>query len=179
VSLGRGPLSNPEQLLQRVYAYVAYRLGDRFEAEDITIETFERALRQRGSFDARRGSTIAWLLGIARNCIYDAKLRQRPILRDPDEAAGGGPKEPVVQKLALGEALASLVDRDRELLALRYGADLEPKEVAALLDMRASAVDVALSRARARLADALEHAERSAWREGSPELADVTDPRSP
>jgi hypothetical protein len=74
---GRDPLANPEPLLRRVYAYVAYRVGDRADAEDITSETFERALRYRDRYDERRGEPIAWLLGIARNCVYDAQLRPR------------------------------------------------------------------------------------------------------
>ena len=45
--VGPDPLANPEQLLRRVFAYVAYRVGDPDEAEDITSETFERALRYR------------------------------------------------------------------------------------------------------------------------------------
>ena len=58
--------------------------------------------------------------------------------------------------LVLEDALAALSACDRELLALRYGADLRPREIARLLDRRTNTVDVALSRARARLAAALE-----------------------
>ena len=36
------PLANPEPLIKRVYAYVAYRVGDGPDAEDLTSETFER-----------------------------------------------------------------------------------------------------------------------------------------
>lgn len=59
-------------------------------------------------------------------------------------------------RLGLAEALATLTDHDRELLALRYGADLKPREIATLLDQRTNAVEVALTRARARLAAAYE-----------------------
>ena len=41
------PLANPEPLIRRVYSYVAYRVGAGPEAEDITSETFERALRYK------------------------------------------------------------------------------------------------------------------------------------
>jgi DNA-directed RNA polymerase specialized sigma24 family protein len=57
------------------------------------------------------------------------------------------------------EALATLSPSDRELLALRYGADLSPREIGRLLDHTRNAVDVALSRARTRLAAALQRAE--------------------
>jgi RNA polymerase sigma factor (sigma-70 family) len=159
---GRDPLANPEQLLRRVYAYVSYRVVDRTEAEDITSETFERALRYRDSFDARKGDPVGWLLGIARNCVYDAMLRPRTVALERDEMGDTGLEERVVGSLTLRQALATLADRDRELLALRYGADLMPREIAELLEQRTNAVEVALSRARARLGAALEHLEADA-----------------
>lgn len=160
---GRDPLANPEPLMRRVYAYIAYRVGDRTEAEDLTSETFERAVRYRSSFDAARGEPVAWLLGIARNCIYDAKLHSTPT-PSPNGAvpAVDGVESLVVERVSLAQALATLVDRDRELLALRYGADLTPREIAALLEQRTNTVEVALSRARSRLAAALERAEEPA-----------------
>ena len=53
--LRRDPLANPRPLIRRVYAYVAYRIGDGADAEDVTSATFERALRYRASFDPARG----------------------------------------------------------------------------------------------------------------------------
>jgi RNA polymerase sigma-70 factor, ECF subfamily len=155
----RDPFANPEELLRRVYAYVAYRVGNQSEAEDITSETFERALRYRDRFDERKGEPIAWLLGIARNCVYDALLRPRARTADEMHAAQPDVEAEVVGKLTLMEALATLSPSDRELLALRYGADLSPREIGRLLDHSRNAVDVALSRARTRLAAALQNAE--------------------
>jgi RNA polymerase sigma factor (sigma-70 family) len=142
-----------------VYAYVAYRVADRAEAEDITSETFERALRYRDRYDEHKGEPIAWLLGIARNCVYDAQLRPRdaPVL-DLEPTSPGVDAE-VVERLTLSHALATLSSDDQELIALRYGADLPVREIAKLLERRRNAVDVALSRARARLAAALQDAE--------------------
>ena len=156
---GRDPLANPEPLLRRVYAYVAYRVNDRVEAEDITSETFERALRYRHRFDEQKGDAVAWLLGIARNCVYDAHLRPRAEPTDEAPAAQTDLEQEVVGKVSLAQALASLSAHDRELLALRYGADLRPREIAKLLEQRTNTVEVALSRARGRLAAALERAE--------------------
>jgi RNA polymerase sigma factor (sigma-70 family) len=133
---GRDPLANPEPLLRRVYAYVAYRVPDRNDAEDITSETFERALRYRDRYDERRGEPIAWLLGIARNCLYDAQLRARPEAPSGPEPTRPGIAGEVVGRIALEEALASLSSDDQELLALRYGADLKVREIASLLERR-------------------------------------------
>jgi RNA polymerase sigma-70 factor, ECF subfamily len=153
---GRDPFADPEPLLRRVYAYVAYRVPDRTEAEDITSETFERALRYRSGYDARKGEPIAWLLGIARNCVYDARLRPRDDSAHEPEPTAPGVEAEVLDRLILGQALGTLSSDDQELIALRYGADLPVRDIAKLLERRRNAVDVALSRARARLAAALE-----------------------
>ena len=147
------PLSNPEPLIRRVYAYVASRIGDGPDAEDITSEVFERALRYRGTYKSSKGEPVAWLVGIARRCVDDA-------LRSPFHAsselaetpAPGELEEDALHRLALAEALAGLEDRDRELIALRYGADLTARQIAKLLGSRTNAIEVALTRARARLA---------------------------
>ena len=67
----RDPLENPEELIRRVYAFVAYRLGDGPDAEDVTSETFARAVRYRDSYQRGKGEPIAWLIGIARHAIAD------------------------------------------------------------------------------------------------------------
>ena len=72
----RDPLANPRPLIRRVYSYVAYRIGDGPDAEDVTSEVFERALRYRASYDESRGQPVPWLLGIARRCVDDALLRR-------------------------------------------------------------------------------------------------------
>ena len=148
----RDPLADPQQLIRRVYSYVAYMVGDGADAEDITSATIERALRYRGSYEPGRGSPLAWLLGIARNCIAD---RHREPLDVPDDeldelAAPEGSLDHV-DKLAVQAAVARLGPRDRELIALRYGADLSARQIGAELGLRANAVEVALHRAHARL----------------------------
>ena len=58
IVMRRDPLANPERLIRSVYAYVAYRVGPGPDAEDITSETFERALRYRDSYDPSRGEPL-------------------------------------------------------------------------------------------------------------------------
>jgi RNA polymerase sigma-70 factor (ECF subfamily) len=172
---GRDPFANPDLLLRRVYAYVAYRVRDRTEAEDITSETFARALRYRDRYDERRGEPIAWLLGIARNCVYDAQLQPVTDLQTDPEPTRPGIEMEIVGRLAIEQALASLSSDDQELLALRYGADLKVREIASLLDRRTNAVEVALSRARSRLAAALEPAESEAQPPSEGSAANLAD----
>ena len=65
------PLSDPAPLIRRVYAYVAYRIGDGPEAEDVSSEVFERALRYRWSYNPDKAAPITWLMAIARGVLAD------------------------------------------------------------------------------------------------------------
>ena len=127
--LSQDPLQDTEPLIRRVYSYVAYRIGHGPEAEDITSETFARALRYRDTYDPARGTPVTWLIGIARRCVYEAA----------DE------------RLTVQAAVSRLGERDRELIALRYGADLTAKQIAQRLELGTSAVEIGLHRARSRL----------------------------
>lgn len=154
--LRRDPLADPEPLIRRVYAYVAYRLGDGPDAEDVTSETFERALRYRDSYDRAKGDPAAWLIGIARR-----QIAMRPAAEIPTEHPEELPsfldlEDESLRRLTLAAAVARLGERDRELIALRYGADLTAREVGELLGMQTNAVEVALHRALARLRVVLE-----------------------
>jgi RNA polymerase sigma-70 factor (ECF subfamily) len=154
--MARDPLANPAPLIRRVYAYAAYRVGDGPDAEDVTSDTFERALRYRDSFDPRRGDVAAWLIGIARRCIADAALRNVVPTDEVPEQPVGSHEEESVLRLELRVGVAKLDERDRELLALRYGADLTARQIAELLELKTNAVEVALHRALARLREHLE-----------------------
>ena len=149
--LRRDPLADPAPLIKRVYAYAAYRLGDGPDAEDATSETFERALRYRKSYDPRKGEPVAWLLGIAKRCIDGSWAKAEYATEDVDSVDASDVEEETVRRLTIARALAALDERDRELIALRYGADLTARQIAELLGARTNAIEVALHRALARL----------------------------
>ncbi len=153
----RDPLADPEALIQRVYAYVAYRIGHGPDAEDITSDTFERALRYRASYDPAKGSALSWLIGIARRQMYTGRPEVGVSAEERhDPAAPGVLEEDTIRSITLSAAVAGLEERDRELIALRYGADLTARQIGALLDLRPNAVEVALHRALGRLRARLE-----------------------
>ncbi len=151
------PLVNPEPLIRRTYAYVAYRIGAGHDAEDVTSTAVERALRYRASYDPRKGDPLSWLIGIARSCVNDhlRDLRHATPLHD-EHAEQGNLETDVLRRLAVTEAVATLDEHDRELIALRYGADLTAREIGRVLQMRTNAVEVALHRCRERLRGELE-----------------------
>jgi len=142
-----------------VYGFLAYRLGDRETTEDLTQLTFERALRAWSRYDARRASVATWLLRIAQNALIDHHRRRGAELEEIDERAlprTAGPEERFAGSPELLEALAQLAEREREVLALRYGGDLTGAEVAALLDLSVANVQQICSRALRRLRGLLE-----------------------
>ena len=144
----------------RVYAFIAYRLRDRDVAEDLTQATFERALRAWSRFDPGRASELTWLLAIARNLLIDHHRRDRSSLLHPiDERVAPevcGPEERFTSSPALIDALAKLGEREREVLALRFGGDLTGPEIAAMMDLSLANVQQILSRSLRKLRGMLE-----------------------
>jgi RNA polymerase sigma-70 factor (ECF subfamily) len=140
----------------QVYGFFGYRLGSRAEAEDLTQATFERALRAWGRFDPRRGSVKTWLFSIANNLLVDhhrrgRSTRERPVGLGPEvaDARSGGYE---LDERVLGPspeveaALAELGDRERELVALRFGGELSGAEISRVTGLSRSNVDQIMSR---------------------------------
>jgi RNA polymerase sigma factor (sigma-70 family) len=150
------PLAHPERLTQSVYAYVAYRIGAGPDAEDVTSEAFARALRYRKSYDASKGTPVAWLTGIARRVIAERAAEDRGTVAEvPEMPAPGALEDESVARVTIQALVATLAERDRELVALRYGADLTAAQIGEILDLSPNAVEVALHRALRRLRDEL------------------------
>jgi RNA polymerase sigma-70 factor (ECF subfamily) len=164
--MARDPLANPGPLIRRVYAYVAYRIGDGPEAEDVTSEAFERALRYRASYDPKRGEPVQWLIGIARRCIEAERLRPQPFPPSEETPDPVDVEAEMLERLSLEQAVSRLDERDRELLALRYGSDLSARQIGELLELRTNAVEVALHRALGRLRKLMESDDRAAREAG-------------
>jgi RNA polymerase sigma factor (sigma-70 family) len=155
----RDPLANPEPLIRRVYSYAAYRLGDGPDAEDVTSQTLERALRYRRTYDSKAGSPQAWVLGIARRVVDDHLARETTVhvMDGGDELAGGGDLATgVLDRLSLREALTCLSQAERDLIALRYGADLAVKDIARATGARTNTIEVGLHRALRKLREQME-----------------------
>ena len=144
-----------EQHLDDVYAYLLYLTGDRSLAEDLTGETFERALRRWRRFDPGRGTAKTWLCQLARSAALD-HFRSERRRRRREEAAGIDPAaaEPVFGEglsPELESALRRLSAAERELIALRVLLDLDDAAAAKLLGISKTACSTRLSRALAKL----------------------------
>lgn len=140
-----------------IYGFFAYRLRSRTDAEDLTQETFERALRAWGRYDPSRASLATWLMAIARNLLVD-HLRadrggwQRPVADVEELAPAGAPDQhDLGLDPDLERALAQLGEREREIVALRFGGDLSGPEIAGLTGLSLANVQQILSRSLRRM----------------------------
>jgi len=145
--------------VRAVYAFLGYHVPGHV-AEDLTSATFERVIRAWDSFDPSRASERTWILAIARNALTDHFRRSR--LRDgpsTDEHPAlldrlAATDESLDRRMRIDGArewLQALDERERLLVALRYGADLSTSEVAAATDLSVANVQQILSRCLRRL----------------------------
>jgi RNA polymerase sigma factor (sigma-70 family) len=145
-----------------VYAYAATLLRDAAAAEEVTAQAFERAVRKRRSYDARKGSPRAWLFGIARHAALDELRRRRrtaALATDPLDPAAPAPEDEAdaaVRRAAVRAALAGLAPREREVIALKFQAGLDNAELAAVLGVSTSNAGTLLHRAMTKLRDAVD-----------------------
>ena len=147
-----------------VYALFAYSVSADV-AEDLTAATFERVVRHWSRFDPSRSSERTWILAIARNQLTD-HLRQRrfrigPSLDEHPELADSAalthdPADRPAAVETLKGWLGRLGPREREVVALRYGADLSTADIARMLGLSDANVLQTCSRALRRLRHELE-----------------------
>lgn len=149
-----------EQHVWEVHGFFAYRVASRAEAEDLTQATFERAYRAWARFDPRRAGLRTWLMAIARNLLIDhyRSRAYRDEVALPEDLDLPAPEESMSLGIdpALERALADLSDREREIIALRFGADLTGPEIAELTGITLANVQQILSRSLRRMRSALE-----------------------
>ncbi|HET9914522.1 MAG TPA: sigma-70 family RNA polymerase sigma factor [Anaerolineales bacterium] len=138
--------------LPRVYNFFRYRVGDRTLAEDLTAVTFEKAWRGRGRFRRDLSAFSTWLFTIAHRVAIDHFRKKEPqvSLEDVREPADRISLEETVQRnhdfAQLNALLSQLTVRERELVAFKYGAGLNNREIARLTRLSESNVGIILYR---------------------------------
>jgi RNA polymerase sigma-70 factor, ECF subfamily len=146
----------------RVFNFFRYRVGETATAEDLTATTFERAWSRRGQYRGDADGFAGWLYTIARNVAHDY-FRKSPSLVTLDAVDQTVAPESVAEQVEQARAFAALVaairrlsERERDLIALKYGAELTNREIARQLRLTESNVGTILSRAVQRLRRDLE-----------------------
>ena len=134
---------------QAVYRYVYARVSSVALAEDLTSETFVRALRALDSFRWQGRDFGAWLVTIARNLITDHFKSGRVRLEAPTDeiethdSATQGPEIDVLTQVtaeAVRRAVADLPDDQRDCLTMRFFSGMSIAETAKALDKSEGAV---------------------------------------
>jgi RNA polymerase sigma-70 factor (ECF subfamily) len=140
--------------LPRVLNFFRYRLGHAADAEDLTARTFEKAWRARHRYRRDVAGFSTWLLTIARNVAIDhlrARQRHEPLeLAAAVPSPESTPEQQAVQQSEaqrLGALLATLEPRQRELMAMKYGADMTNRAIALATGLSESNVGTILHRA--------------------------------
>jgi RNA polymerase sigma-70 factor (ECF subfamily) len=140
--------------LPRLYDYFLYKTGDRESAQDLTAESFERAWKLRSKYKSSMASVSTWLFGIARNVLkehfragrvsrldVEARVEDLHVDGDLEEEIQGQQEREMLRRLLL-----ALGERERELVALKYGGRLTNREIAKLTGFSESNVGSILHR---------------------------------
>jgi RNA polymerase sigma factor (sigma-70 family) len=146
----------------RVYGVAFTILGDRYAAEDAAQETFVRAWRHAGTYDARRGRVSTWLLRIARNVALDRARLTRAQPLDPqliaaqlEHVEGDEPMGPDERRHLRG-LLAGLPADQRRAIVLATYFGRTAKEISELDGVPLGTVKTRIRTGMLRLRDAFE-----------------------
>lgn len=150
-----------DECAERVFRFLCAKVSSTADAQDLTSQTFLQAwqayptLRHPERF-------IPWVFTIARNLANDQYRRKKPLALPLDESAPdprANPVDDVIKnqfKARLTELVAELREDERELLSLRYQAELNYREIAQIVRRSESAVKKQHLRLLARLQSQLE-----------------------
>ncbi|MBN1123053.1 MAG: sigma-70 family RNA polymerase sigma factor [Anaerolineae bacterium] len=149
-----------EDYFDRIYSFVRYQVAADADADDVTAIVFERILTGINRFDPKRGDFTGWVFGIARNTLREY-YRQRRAQSSIDwqrleqiKAPGQLPEQVIARQEEnhrLLDAVARLSEREREILALKFGAGLTNRAIAKVADLSESNVGTILYRSLRRL----------------------------
>ncbi|MGH3436603.1 MAG: sigma-70 family RNA polymerase sigma factor [Sciscionella sp.] len=153
-----------------VFRFVLYRVHDRTLAEDVTSETFLRALRRISSISYRGSDVGAWFITIARNLVLDhvksSRYRLEVATAEPADPSalpphGATPAGPEARMLAdaTSEELLRCIQKlgadQRECIILRFLQGLSVAETATAMNRNEGAIKALQHRAVRRLAQLL------------------------
>lgn len=154
-----------ESYYERIFNYISYRTGNRYTAEDLTSQVFEKIVAKYHTYQPGRRPLEVWIFKIAKNTLSDyfrASQRHPTCSLDGIEEKASkqsGPETAVISKeseLSLLQALSVLTSKERQIIALRFGAGLKNVEIARIVNNSESNVGVILFRSMKKLKRELE-----------------------
>jgi RNA polymerase sigma-70 factor (ECF subfamily) len=138
-----------DEYFDKIYRYVALKIGDKTEAEDMTQQVFLKALQSISSFKWKGVPFSAWLYRIAHNQVVDylRKKKRRPAtLLDESLVSGDSENTPqlmVERNVDTEQLLAAtqrLTDAQREVISLRFTSELSTAQVAEIMGKSQGAI---------------------------------------
>jgi RNA polymerase sigma-70 factor (ECF subfamily) len=133
-----------EHNFNRVYAYVARRVRDRAEIQDLTAQVFHQALANLAKFKWRGSPFAAWLYRIASNAIADqARQKVRQSVEQPNlssESSTVTDLEEVERRARLFSAVDKLPEDQRRVIVMRFADEKSIREIAGELGRSEGAV---------------------------------------
>ncbi len=135
-----------EENFDKIYRYIALRIGNETEAEDMTQQVFLNALQSISSFKWKGIPFSAWLFRIAHNQVVDhlRKKKRTPVLLDESLAVSDdAPQQVAERKLdieRLLQATKKLTEAQREVISLRFTSELPIAQVAKIMGKSEGAV---------------------------------------
>jgi RNA polymerase sigma-70 factor, ECF subfamily len=151
-----------DRTARAVWAYLYRNTRDGAQADDLLQEAYYRLLRAQAVFESDE-HRARYLFRIAANLLADTRRRHRPEHVPLSDRDGHGDPaldtaRGVEQRTDMARALATLAPRDRDMLWLAYADGASHAEIASHLGVAPPSIKAMLSRARARLAARLRHA---------------------
>jgi RNA polymerase sigma-70 factor (ECF subfamily) len=133
-----------EQNFHRVYAYIARRVRDRSESQDLTAHVFQQALANLDKFKWRGAPFSAWLYRIAANAIADQARKRSRETGDEPIAATSQITEPdleaVERRAQLFQAVDKLPEDQRRVIVMRFADEKSIRDIAGELGRSEGAI---------------------------------------
>lgn len=158
-----------EQYMPKIFRYIRYRVNNVQLTEDLTSAAFEKALASFSKYSSDRAKFSTWIFAIARNVVIDhyrvsGRREATRVLEEAAEipSADLSPEEKLEQKVelqALQLYLAELSDDEREIIQLKFGAELNNRQIAKMLGLSETNIGTRLYRAVRKLRDSFGESE--------------------
>jgi RNA polymerase sigma factor (sigma-70 family) len=151
-----------DEHMNYIYRYINYRVMDPAVAADLTSAVFEKALSAFTTYNKEKAAPQTWLIAIARNTVIDyirQKSKRNTVSLDHAlkiESDDPSPEESMEikeEREKLSICLSLLPDREKEIVSLKFGAELNNRRIADVLGLSSNNIGTILFRAIGKLRD--------------------------
>jgi RNA polymerase sigma-70 factor (ECF subfamily) len=140
------------EIMPKIYNYFLYQTSDDIIAQDLTAQTFLKAWRYRQRYNRDLGAFNAWLFTIAKNNMMDywrSQIIQFVDLVDSLPSEQNSIEHEIIKRQddeQLHHLIQQLSPRERDIIALKYGAEQNNRQIAMILDLSESNIGTSLQR---------------------------------